>query len=201
MISNPLTRRHIKINGPTYKKLINAGYEHHNDILVLPEPIIVIQKVLNPPFPTDVIPRIYSFLEFKDIMKGYFVNRVFATAISHGSHMYAGSIIQYMLTMKSPGKVYRHAEQIFSDHDILMYLSQMKLQSYNPYWKHISDINIYLGRQSRSWALLNIFLLIKTNRDILSHIVNTGVQDWNTGAYRSPKVFGLSYDTKRLLST
>ena len=58
MIRNPLTHRLIKIDGPTYKKLLLAGYIHENGILILP--VASRPKRLNPDIPSDILGYIHS---------------------------------------------------------------------------------------------------------------------------------------------
>jgi hypothetical protein len=192
MISNPLTGRNIKIGGPTYMKLMVAGYILQDNVLV-PQASIMPKKTLNPPFDIDVLPYIYSYLPFKDILNGYYVNRVFATAISHGFPMYTQSIISYMVEHTYPMMIMKQVKDILSDHDILMVFSKIPMSIHSPHYMNIVSIDIYMGRESRTWRLYNIYLLVKTGKDINVWVEKYGKQDSIYSGYEPPCVYNKTY--------
>lgn len=198
MISNPITGRQIKIDGPTYKKLINAGYVLNGTVLSIPVDTSP-KKILEPPFSIDIIPIVYSFLPLGDIVQGSLINRVFATAISQGYQLYSKSILSHMIPMKWAGKVLEYTEDLLSDNDILTFFANQPVTQYgNIYWKHVSNVQIHMGVNSRSWRLLDVFLLVKTGKGVQDHVHD---KEYTFATRRSSrKIHNLEYTTERLLN-
>lgn len=88
MIKNPLTNRNIKKNGPTYKKLITAGYKERDGILIKIESCI--------PFVFEIYMYILSYLPLKDILLCRLINRESSLIIPLHTEMYQKQILMYL---------------------------------------------------------------------------------------------------------
>lgn len=173
MIKNPVSGRNIKVGGDTYRSLIHAGYFHiGSDLVKTNKPIVD----LNPPFPIDTVPLIFSYLRMTDILNGHLINRLFANILTKSFRCFGKSIL-YMLfnTPRNKFVLLYQLKDIMSDSDIYHFLWYITTKE--EYSSCIHKIQILCYNDGRLVDYMNKLLLFRVGMTMDEYKQRNGIEN------------------------